>query len=119
MVITISILKLENENPIIYFKLMNKHSIVSGPNDKHGFLKLIYSLSRVRSHGMIKEFRGKKPQIASPAYVSETACIIGDVEVGENASIWPGAVTRADLAKITVGAKSCFIDNPAVSVSSR
>jgi carbonic anhydrase/acetyltransferase-like protein (isoleucine patch superfamily) len=37
------------------------------------------------------------------AFVSEAAYVIGDVEVGEGSSIWPGAVVRADMGKITIG----------------
>jgi carbonic anhydrase/acetyltransferase-like protein (isoleucine patch superfamily) len=52
---------------------------------------------------MIKSFEGKTPRIAASSYVSETAFIIGDVEIGENCAIWPGAVIRGDMGKITIG----------------
>jgi len=45
---------------------------------------------------MIKSFRGKMPRIAESACISESANIIGDVEIGEESSVWPGAVVRAD-----------------------
>ena len=60
---------------------------------------------------MIREFNGKNPQIASSAFVSETAYIVGDVEIGENANIWPGAVIRGDIAKITIGKNTSIEDN--------
>ena len=60
---------------------------------------------------MIREFNGKNPQIASSAFVSETAYIAGDVEIGENANIWPGAVIRGDIAKITIGKNTSIEDN--------
>ena len=60
---------------------------------------------------MIREFNGKNPQIASSAFVSETAYITGDVEIGENANIWPGAVIRGDIAKITIGKNTSIEDN--------
>ena len=60
---------------------------------------------------MIREFNGKNPQIASSAFVNETAYIAGDVEIGENASIWPGAVIRGDIAKITIGKNTSIEDN--------
>jgi carbonic anhydrase/acetyltransferase-like protein (isoleucine patch superfamily) len=60
---------------------------------------------------MIREFNGKSPQIASSAFVSEIAYIIGDVEIGENANIWPGAVIRGDIAKITIGKNTSIEDN--------
>jgi carbonic anhydrase/acetyltransferase-like protein (isoleucine patch superfamily) len=60
---------------------------------------------------MIRAFSGKSPQIASSAFVSETAYISGDVEIGENANIWPGAVIRGDIAKITIGKNTSIEDN--------
>lgn len=60
---------------------------------------------------MIREFNGKTPQIASSAFVSETAYIAGDVEIGENANIWPGAVIRGDIGKITIGKNTSIEDN--------
>lgn len=60
---------------------------------------------------MIRAFNGKHPQIASSAFVSETAYIVGDVEIGENANIWPGAVIRGDIAKIIIGNNSSIEDN--------
>ena len=60
---------------------------------------------------MIREFNGKSPKIAPSAFVSETAYIAGDVEIGENANIWPGAVVRGDFAKITIGQNTSIEDN--------
>lgn len=60
---------------------------------------------------MIREFKGKKPHIHTSAFVSETAYIVGDVEIGENANIWPGAVIRGDFARITIGANTSIEDN--------
>ena len=63
---------------------------------------------------MIREFNGKSPKIASSAFVSEGAYIVGDVEIGENSSIWPGAVIRADFGKIIVGNNTSIEDNSIV-----
>ncbi|WP_419662906.1 hypothetical protein Dvar_33860 [Desulfosarcina variabilis str. Montpellier] len=60
---------------------------------------------------MIREFRGKTPQIAASAFVDETAVIIGDVEIGESSSVWPGAVIRGDLGKIRIGKETIIEDN--------
>ncbi|MCX6088837.1 MAG: gamma carbonic anhydrase family protein, partial [Candidatus Atribacteria bacterium] len=43
---------------------------------------------------MIRSFKGKTPHIHPTAFISETAYIVGDVSIGENASVWPGAVIR-------------------------
>jgi carbonic anhydrase/acetyltransferase-like protein (isoleucine patch superfamily) len=60
---------------------------------------------------MIRSFNGKTPRIHESAFISETAYIIGDVEIGENSSVWPGAVVRGDLGKITIGKYSVIEDN--------
>lgn len=60
---------------------------------------------------MIRSFRGKTPRIAELAFVSEAAYVIGDVEIGESSSVWPGAVLRADLYPIRIGRNSHIEDN--------
>ena len=65
---------------------------------------------------MIRKFNGKSPRIADTAFIAETAVIIGDVEIGEHASVWYNAVLRADSAPIKVGAYSNVQDNVTVHV---
>jgi carbonic anhydrase/acetyltransferase-like protein (isoleucine patch superfamily) len=60
---------------------------------------------------MIREFNGKSPKIASSAFISEAAYVVGDVEIGENSNVWPGAVIRADFGKITIGKNTSIEDN--------
>jgi carbonic anhydrase/acetyltransferase-like protein (isoleucine patch superfamily) len=60
---------------------------------------------------MIRSFKGKTPKVHSTAFVSETAYIVGDVEIGENASIWPGAVIRGDFGSIRIGRNTAIEDN--------
>jgi len=60
---------------------------------------------------MIKAFNGKTPKIAESAFVSKAAYVIGDVEIGENSSVWPGAVIRGDLGKIKIGKNTVIEDN--------
>ncbi len=60
---------------------------------------------------MIKPFEGKTPRIAASAFVSEAAYVIGDVEIGENSCVMPGAVVRGDLGKITIGCNVAIEDN--------
>jgi carbonic anhydrase/acetyltransferase-like protein (isoleucine patch superfamily) len=60
---------------------------------------------------MIRELGEKKPEIAESAFVSEAAYVVGDVEIGENSSIWPGAVLRADRFRIRIGSNSNIQDN--------
>ncbi|MFC2058719.1 gamma carbonic anhydrase family protein [Chloroflexota bacterium] len=60
---------------------------------------------------MIKSFDGKTPKIAESAFVSESAYVVGDVEIGENSSVWPGAVIRGDIGKIRIGSNTTVEDN--------
>ena len=63
---------------------------------------------------MIRSFGGKTPKIAESAFVSETAYVIGDVEIGEGSGIWPGAVVRGDFASIKIGRNTMIEDNSVV-----
>jgi len=60
---------------------------------------------------MIRSFNGKTPKIAESAFVSEAAYVIGDVEIGENSCVFPGAVIRGDLGKIKIGKNTVIEDN--------
>jgi carbonic anhydrase/acetyltransferase-like protein (isoleucine patch superfamily) len=60
---------------------------------------------------MIRGFNGKTPQIADSAFISEAAYVVGDVEIGENSSVWPGAVIRGDIGNIKIGKNSVVEDN--------
>ena len=60
---------------------------------------------------MIRSFRGKTPCIADSAFVDDTAVLIGDVEIGEESSVWPGAVIRGDMGKIRIGKQTIIEDN--------
>ncbi len=66
---------------------------------------------------MIIEYRGKRPRMHSSAFVAPTAVLIGDVEVGEESSIWFGAVLRGDNGPIRIGARTSIQDNCVLHVS--
>ena len=60
---------------------------------------------------MIRSFNGKTPKVANSAFVSEVAYVIGDVEIGDNSSVWPGAVIRGDMGQIKIGKNTVVEDN--------
>ena len=60
---------------------------------------------------MIRSFDGKTPKIAESAFISEVAYIVGDVEIGDYSNVWPGAVVRADFARIKIGRYVDIEDN--------
>ena len=60
---------------------------------------------------MIKSFNGKTPRIAESACVDEAAHIMGDVEIGDNCIVSPGAVLRGDFAGMRIGQNVWIEDN--------
>ncbi len=65
----------------------------------------------------VRSYQGLEPLIAADAYVDETAVVLGDVEVGTQASIWPMAVVRGDIHRIYIGAGSNIQDGTVLHVS--
>jgi carbonic anhydrase/acetyltransferase-like protein (isoleucine patch superfamily) len=65
---------------------------------------------------MIRPYQGRMPQIAPSAYVDPAAVVIGDVTIGEDASIWPGVVIRGDVHYIRIGAHSNVQDGSVLHV---
>jgi carbonic anhydrase/acetyltransferase-like protein (isoleucine patch superfamily) len=63
---------------------------------------------------MIQSFEDKIPKIAESAYVHEMSCIIGDVEIGEDSVVFPGAIIRGDLGHIKIGHNTAIEDNTVV-----
>jgi carbonic anhydrase/acetyltransferase-like protein (isoleucine patch superfamily) len=55
---------------------------------------------------MIRGYQGKTPVVPASCYVDVSAQLIGDVELGEQASVWMNAVLRGDVNSIRVGARS-------------
>lgn len=60
---------------------------------------------------MIRSLGDKTPKIPESAFVSEAAYVVGDVEMGENSGVWPGAVIRADLCPVRIGENTQIEDN--------
>jgi len=64
----------------------------------------------------ILTFNGKTPKIGSGVFIAPTATVIGDVELGDGASVWFGAVLRGDEAGIRIGAHTSVQDNVVIHV---
>jgi carbonic anhydrase/acetyltransferase-like protein (isoleucine patch superfamily) len=64
-------------------------------------------------------FDGIVPQVADSAFIAPGARIIGDVVIGEDASIWYNCVLRGDVESIRVGARSNIQDGSVVHVTTR
>src|SRR5438445_7164976 len=59
---------------------------------------------------MIRPYKGITPTILASCYVDESAQIIGDVVLGEHASVWMNTVLRGDVHSIRIGAYSNIQD---------
>ncbi len=63
---------------------------------------------------MILNFGNKTPSISKNAFIAETACIIGDVSIGERTSVWFNSVIRGDRARISIGTGCSIQDNAVI-----
>lgn len=68
---------------------------------------------------MIRPFNDKLPVIHESAFIADTATVIGDVEIGEDASVWFGSVIRGDVNHIRIGARTNIQDMTMIHVSSK
>jgi len=68
---------------------------------------------------MINQFQDKTPNISPSAFVTDDAIVIGDVEIGEDASVWFGSIVRGDVNYIRIGARTNIQDGCVIHVSSR
>jgi carbonic anhydrase/acetyltransferase-like protein (isoleucine patch superfamily) len=65
----------------------------------------------------VRPYRQFVPKLASGVYLAPTAAVIGDVELGEDASVWYGAVLRGDVGRIRVGRRTNVQDLACIHMS--
>jgi carbonic anhydrase/acetyltransferase-like protein (isoleucine patch superfamily) len=68
-------------------------------------------MSNVRAFGSVL------PRLGKRVYVDPAASVIGDVELGDDVSIWPGAVLRGDVERIRIGARTNVQDGAVLHVT--
>jgi len=66
---------------------------------------------------MIRPYRGVLPRLGARVYVDASAQLIGDVELGDDVSLWPMAVVRGDVNRIRIGARSNVQDGSVLHVT--
>ncbi len=59
---------------------------------------------------MIRSLGSSKPVIHPSAFIHDSSEIVGRASIGRDASVWPGAVLRADVCRISVGERSNIQD---------
>ena len=65
----------------------------------------------------LRPFLDKFPTVGERAYIDEACTIIGDVEIGADASVWPGTVIRGDVNHVRIGARTNVQDGTVIHVS--
>ncbi|MBQ9225861.1 MAG: gamma carbonic anhydrase family protein [Fibrobacter sp.] len=65
----------------------------------------------------IVKLDGKRPELGNRVFVADGACLVGEVSVGDDSSVFYNAVLRGDLAPIRVGCRTNIQDNVTVHVS--
>lgn len=66
---------------------------------------------------LILPYKDKKPIIPSSVFLAENSVVIGDVEIGEDSSVWYGTVIRGDVNYIRIGKGTNIQDNSVVHVT--
>jgi carbonic anhydrase/acetyltransferase-like protein (isoleucine patch superfamily) len=59
----------------------------------------------------IRSFNGITPKLGERVYIDPASTVIGDVSLGDDVSVWPGAVLRGDMQPIKVGNRSNVQDS--------
>ena len=65
---------------------------------------------------MLRPYRGQMPRVHPTAFIDDSAQVIGDVEIGEDSSIWMCVVMRGDVNRIRIGRRSNVQDSTVVHV---
>jgi len=65
----------------------------------------------------VRSFEQYTPLIHPDAYIDESAVVIGNVEIGEDSSVWPLCVIRGDIQRVRIGARTSIQDGTVIHVT--
>lgn len=65
----------------------------------------------------LRPYLGRLPTLGQRVYVDPAATVIGDVELGDDVSVWPGTIIRGDVNHIRIGARTNVQDGTIIHVS--
>ena len=65
---------------------------------------------------MLRPYRGVLPRVHPSAFIDDSAHVIGDVEIGEESSVWMAVVVRGDVHRIRIGRRTNIQDGTVVHV---
>jgi carbonic anhydrase/acetyltransferase-like protein (isoleucine patch superfamily) len=64
-----------------------------------------------------RTFQGITPKLGNNTYVDPTALVLGDAKIGDDSSVWPMTVIRADVNKVRIGSRSNIQDGCVLHVT--
>src|SRR6201999_4175382 len=67
---------------------------------------------------VIRSYNGVRPKLGREVFLAETCALIGDVTVGDNASVWYSTVLRGDVMPIVIGPRTSMQDGTIVHTTS-
>ena len=65
----------------------------------------------------IRSFQNKVPSQGERVFVDPASTVIGEVALGDDSSVWPGAVVRGDMHRIVIGARTSVQDNAVLHIT--
>lgn len=65
----------------------------------------------------LRSYKGIYPTLASNVYIDASSILVGDIQLGEDASIWPLVAARGDVNQIIIGARSNVQDGSVLHVT--
>jgi carbonic anhydrase/acetyltransferase-like protein (isoleucine patch superfamily) len=66
---------------------------------------------------IVRAHAGQRPSLGRDVFLADNATLVGAVEVGDEASIWYGAVLRGDVGRVVVGARTNIQDNATIHMT--
>jgi len=68
-------------------------------------------MTNIRSHN------GIRPTLGAKVFIDESAVVLGDVEIGNDSSVWPQAVVRGDMHRIRIGERTSIQDGSVLHIT--
>lgn len=66
---------------------------------------------------VIRSWNGTSPQLGERVYIDPQCMVLGDVELGDDCSVWPMAVIRGDMHRIRIGARTSVQDGSVLHIT--
>ncbi|GLS24419.1 gamma carbonic anhydrase family protein [Marinibactrum halimedae] len=74
-------------------------------------------MSETKTPSSLRTYQGHTPKLGERVFVDDAAVVIGDVEIGDDTSIWPCAVVRGDMHRIRIGSRTSIQDNSTLHIT--